>query len=175
MKVSMLMIAFLIAAPSDWFDERVANVETIDKNATLRKSKTAIENNSSIEITEYKLGKFRKLSYESSQTDSLTTFSANFYHEGGFLFANDCKFSSDLLRKGVRQESDPLGTIEEWRIVYESKEYGLKLKRSISYFDHSEIDSLNKVLLDLSYDTIVLNSVEYTKSLNAYKRMKSAR
>lgn len=175
MKVSILVIAFLISVPSDWFEKRIADIETIDEKALLRKSTKAIENNSSIDITEYKLNKFRKLRYESSHSESLVTFAVNFYHEGSFLFANDYQLTSDLPRKGVRQDVDPLGTIEDCRIVYRAKDSGLKLKRSIFYFDHSEIDSLMNVLVDLPYDTLDLSSSDYTNSVKAYKRMKSTR
>lgn len=168
------MIAFLICAPSDWFDERGADIEMIDQTATLQKSREEEVNSSTAVISQFKKAKFRKLNYDLKDAYGKVTFTANFYHEGSFLFARDYMFTSDVPYKGMKRDIDPLGLIEQGKTLFETKESGIKLKRSISYFDRSDIDSLYEVLLEMPFDTLMFSESEYDQVVKSYKRMRSA-
>ena len=164
-----------MTANADWFEKRCADIQTINASSIADKPRTVIDIDDTVIVTKSKLNKFRKLNFRAVGSIYFPTYTTNYYHEGSFLFANETTFVSIAIQKGVKQADDPLGEVVEMKVFFNTKMSGIKLKRSIAYFDKSEIDSLVDVLSEMEYDTLTFRKSEYKRNVESYKRIKSLR
>lgn len=169
-----LVLLFSGSDTIDWFEARCAEIENIDENAVVKKTRSVQDGTAAITIIDSKLGKLEKLNCSSSG-DVFNNYSISYYRKGSFIFAQHATLNLYLFQKGVRQEGEPTHELVEFRRFYETKQSGFVLNRKIQYVNESEIDSIRGVLATMDFDTVPINQGDYSKTLKSYKRIKSMR
>lgn len=161
-----LFITFLIALPSGWIEESQTTINTIDKDAVLKKTKLTENDGERVCYSRFKLENQEKIEVVTTGrfVDSMIV---HYYSEGAALFASRVYLIADYFHKGAYYEGRPEGEITEIRKYYKTEQKGIQLKRSVDYFPNSNRDSLHVELQKLPFDTLILTNEDYVKDNNA--------
>jgi hypothetical protein len=77
-----------------------------------------------------------------------------------------------ILHKGVRTEKDPIGELSETVIYFQTELNGIKLTKSVNWFEKSNLDSLRSVLNRLDSDTSNIGKKDYDLIKKGFNRLR---
>ncbi len=175
MKITLIFLVFLTASKSDWYETRCSEMAEIDMNGAVTRKRSLRIERGTASLTKTKFDKFRKLRVEFSDQGAFGNSEMSYYHHDTFLFAARMIWFGEVPQKGVRQATVPSCELVEIKTIFETKESGIKLKRSLHYFENSDMDSLLSVFSKMLFDTLPMKIVEHERSVKSYKRFKSMR
>ena len=153
MKCLLLIFLFSNSPHIDWVDDLDRKINVINTNSILKKEK---HSNSKYEITvtkKYKYKRYKKIEVTLSGS-FFSSFNFQTFSKNGFVFATHSFIQAPYLQKGGNYPGRPEGEITEVKEYFLSKNEGLKLRRTIDYFENSNIDSLKLELLKKEFDTV---------------------
>lgn len=165
-----LLIALLFL-PNDWITTLDTRINTINREAALKKTKRKENQGERVETSLYKWEKQEKLEIITGGrfTDSMIV---QYYSESAFVYANRTYLIADYIHKGAHYPERAEGEMTEIREYYHNEQEGIRLRRTLDYFPGTNRDSLHQELLKEPYDTLILTHVDYVKTANAQKRIR---
>jgi hypothetical protein len=136
---------------------------------------TAEKSGESYTLRGYRLGDLEKRTFVFETTGLFGSGSFGFYAKSGIVFARKIVSADPYLRKGVKMENDPEGTIGERNWYFRNENEGISERRSIDYFANSNKDSLRIVLQQQPFETDSIGHEEYLQVKQGYERSKTRR
>lgn len=150
------------------FEEKKA---LVDQKGMVVQTKEEWNDKIATKLVKSKFEKLEKTSI-SFHAELLDTIVLSYYFESKFLFLFESFNSGDYLKKGHPSPEMAIGEMTELKEYYQDKSNGIGLKRRVEYFEYSNLDSLQQVLLQIPFDTLLLNADDYKKRVSSFKRFK---
>lgn len=171
MKQLLLILGFAATVQADWLTDIHSDVDKINRDSILKRTRLIHSENEQISVSKYKLKDFEK-TVMGSKSEIIDTITTDFFSKGNFVFARFNFLIADYIHKGVDYPGRAQGEITEIREYFKNENEGIKLHRSTDFFENSNIDSIRLELHRMPFDTIALNSENYQKIVRSYKRSK---
>lgn len=170
MKISLFFIIFALFINCNWINELDTSIEKINKQAILRNEKSIKNDNEQSVWKIYKFKDYNKIELNGTGK-FMDTFSYQFYANKKFVFATSDFIIADYFHKGVNYSGRAKGEITENKFYYKNEKEGMKLTRTIDYYENSNLDSLILALQKKNFDTAQIGNDEYLLTKRSFKKI----
>ena len=171
MKIILFIISMAYLYNIDWLININSTIEKINMEAILKKVKSIENENEHSLMKKYKLNDYNKIEYVFKEK-FIDTFIVQYFTKGKFVFAHLDFIIAEYFHKGTMYPGRELGEITESREYFKNENEGINLRRSIDYYETSNIESLKLELQKMVFDTTWIGNDEYLKRIHSLKRIK---
>jgi len=169
MKFFLIIFSITLSYNIDWINDSNSNIIKINKESILKKTKSIDKKNERTLIKKYKLNEFKKIELVLSG-DYADTMNFQYFTKGNFVFAELDFIIADYFQKGAYYTGRAKGEITETKQYFKNENEGIKLRRSIDYYENSNLDSLKLELQKTQFDTTLLENTDYLKIKRVFKK-----
>ena len=170
MKILLFLLSLTFLNNVEWVNDLNSTIEKINKEAIIKKEKSNKTKSEQTVIKKYKLKDYKKIELNGSGT-FIDTFNFQYFSKGNFVFAQMDFIIADYFHKGANYSGRAKGEITENKFYFKNEKEGIKLRRTIDYYENSNIDSLIPDLQRKNFDTTLIGNDEYLVTKKSFKKI----